>query len=286
MTGDLECRVSDIALAPGLTWCAGWFALCRLDPGTLAIGEPAYHQKTWCYLLRDGEEALLFDTGSGRRPIAPVLARHAPPRVRAFPSHMHFDHLGGAEAAGPLLVADLPCLRAAERDGRLIPPETMHLGHYEGVAPPVLRVAGRARPGDFLRIGARRVQVLHTPGHSPDSVSLWEPARARLYAADLIYPGELYAHTPGASLPEYLDSLEYLLDLLPEEVEILGAHGVTEGGADDVPRLGRADLVGLHDAVAALLETAPRDGACPVNARMTLLHSAESFTASPGRHGP
>ncbi len=275
----LEVPPESVRLAQGLSWEDDWFAVGPIDEGTLAIGEPAYHQKNWSYLISDGGESLLFDTGAGRRPIAPLVARHAQGPVRAFPSHMHFDHLGGVGDFGPVLVADLPMLRAVARDGVLRPTEEMHLGYVEGIVPPEFPVGRWVAPGEVLSVGARRLHLLHTPGHSPDSISLWEPARNRLYAADFIYRGELYAQTPAASLPAYLDSLDTLLGFLPEQVWILGAHGQTEGGMDDIPRLGHADLVGLRDTVATLLAGPAHEGARTLNARMTLLYSEASFGA-------
>lgn len=273
----LEVPPDTVRLAPGLAWEDGWFAVGPVDEGTLAIGEPAYHQKNWSYLISEGGESLLFDTGTGRRPIAPLVARHAGGPVRAFPSHMHFDHLGGVGDFGPVLVADLPMLRAVARGGVLTPTDKMHLGYLEGTAPPSFPVGRWIAPGEVLTVGARRLVVLHTPGHSPDSISLWEPGRNRLYAADFLYRGALYAQTPGASLPAYQASLTALLDWLPKEVLILGAHGQTEGGTDDIPRLGHADVAALHDMVSALLAGPAHEGAREVNDRMTLLYSEASF---------
>lgn len=275
----LEKPMESITLAPGLTWEDGWFAVGAVDADTLAIGEPAYHQKNWSYLISDGGESLLFDTGSGRRPIAPLVSRHAGASVRAFPSHMHFDHLGGVKDFGPAIVADLPMLRAMAPDDLLTPTEQAFLGHYENLSPPTFKVGHWVRAGEVVQVGLRHLHLLHTPGHSPDSVSLWEPGRNRLYAADFIYRGALYAQTPAASLPAYRASLETLLDSLPEDIEILGAHGQTEGGIDDVPRLGYADLSALHEAVCSILSGPPHEGERIINPRMTLLYSEDSFTA-------
>ena len=276
--GDLEQPIDTVMLAEGLRWEDVWFAVGTVDADTLAIGEPAYHQKNWSYLITDGGESLLFDTGSGRRPIAPLVARHTAASTQAFPSHMHFDHLGGVNAFGPVIVADLPMLRAMAPDDTLTPTEEAYLGHYENLTPPSFPVGHWAGIGDVLQVGLRHLHLLHTPGHSPDSVSLWEPARNRLYAADFVYRGALYAQTPGASLPDYRATLETRLDSLPGDIEILGAHGQTEGGTDDVPRLGYADLSDLHKAVCALLSGEPHDGERTVNPRMRLLYSEASFT--------
>jgi hydroxyacylglutathione hydrolase len=280
MRDNIEVPVDTINLADGLEWEDGWFATGQLDGDTLAIGEPAYHQRNWSYLIRDGGEALLFDTGSGRRPIAPLVARHSRgAQVTAFPSHMHFDHLGNINAFGPVMVADLPMLRACETDGRLTPADDMFLGHYEDLAVPTFEVGRWARPGETISVGSRQLKVIHTPGHSPDSVSLWEPDRNRLYAADFIYRGALYAQTPGASLTQYRETCRQLLETTPETVEIVCAHGRPVGGLDEVPVVRYADLLDVHDVLSELLAGKPHTGEAPVNERMFLLYSADSFTA-------
>lgn len=283
MRENIEAAIDTVTLADGVLLEDNWFGVKALDDTTVAIGEPAYHQRNWSYLVSDGDDSLLFDTGSGRRPIAPVVAHHGRPCVCAFPSHMHFDHLGNINAFGPVIAADLPMLRAIETGGALTPPEEMFLGASEAVPAPTFEVGSWVAPGDMVKVGSRTLQVVHTPGHSPDSVSLWEAERNRFYAADFIYRGALYAQTPGASLPDYLRICEQLLNELPEEVEIVCAHGQPENGLDDAPILGYRDLLALRDAVAKLLRDKPCTGEVPVNDRMYLLFSVESFLSSSGQ---
>lgn len=279
MQGAYEQPIGQVTLADGLWLEENWYALKAVDDATLAIGEPAYHQCNWSYLITDAGQSLLWDTGAGRRDITPVVARHGAADVRVFPSHMHFDHLGGIRAFDNVTLADLPLLRACESGGLVTPTEGLFLGSYEGLQAPSFKVSHWARPGTSLTVGARRFEVLHTPGHSPDSVSLWEADRARFYAADFIYPGEVYAQVPGACLPEYLRVLDLLLDRLPKEVEILCAHGDAPGGMYDMPRLGYGDLSDLRRAIHTVLDTPPHDGELQVNARMALLYSKASFAA-------
>jgi hydroxyacylglutathione hydrolase len=279
MRENIETAIDTIKLAKGVVLEDGWFGVKALDDATIAIGEPAYHQRNWSYLISGGDDSLLFDTGSGRRPIAPVVARHGRARIEAFPSHMHFDHLGNINGFGPVLVADLPMLRAIETDGTVTPTDEMFLGASEAVPVPTFKVGRWVAPGEVVRVGARSLQVVHTPGHSPDSVSLWEVERNRFYAADFIYCGALYAQTPGASLRNYLRICEQLLNDLPEQVQIACAHGQPENGVDDAPILGYGDLHAVRDVVARLLHGEPHTGEVPVNERMYLLFSAESFTA-------
>ncbi len=279
MRENIEIPTSDVTLADGLAWEDGWFAVRPLDEGTLAIGEPAYHQRNWSYLISDGDESLLFDTGSGRRAIAPLVARHGRRQVTAFPSHMHFDHLGNVNAFGPVMVADLPMLRAVESGGKLTPTDEMFLGHFEDLPAPTFQVGQWVKPGEVISVGERRLEVIHTPGHSPDSVSLWEPHRQRLYAADFVYRGALYAQTPGASLTQYIAACRQLIETTPENVEIVCAHGRPENGTDDAPVLGRRDLKDLLGVLTRLVQREPHEGRAEVNARMFLMYSAESFMA-------
>lgn len=279
MRENIETPIDTIKLAKGVVLEDNWFGVRALDDTTLAIGEPAYHQRNWSYLISDADHSLLFDTGSGRRPIAPLVARHGRDRIEAFPSHMHFDHLGNINAFGPVIVADLPMLRAIETDGTLTPTDEMFLGASEAVPAPTFDLGRWVAPGEVIAVGARELQVLHTPGHSPDSVSLWEADRNRFYAADFIYCGALYAQTPGASLRDYLRISEQLLNSLPEQVQFVCAHGQPENGEDDTPILGYGDLHAMRDVIAGLLQVDPHTGRIEVNERMYLLYSAESFTA-------
>ena len=50
--------------------------------------------------------------------------------------------------------------------------------------------------GDFLNLGGREIQVVHTPGHSPGHCCFYEPERNYLYSGDLIYKGSLDAFYP------------------------------------------------------------------------------------------
>jgi hydroxyacylglutathione hydrolase len=116
----------------------------------------------------------------------------------------------------------------------------------------VFDVGRWVRPGQVIEVGSRRLEVLHTPGHSPDSVSLWEPDRNRLYAADFIYRGALYAQTPGASLTQYLETCRQLIDMTPQSAEIVCAHGRPEMASMTCQSSGRDDLADLQEVLSAL----------------------------------
>ncbi len=259
----------------------GWYAVRDLDADTFAIGEPLYEQRNWSYLIRGAERALLFDTGSYYGEIAPVVARRWSGPLVVLPSHMHYDHLGNVGRFDHVALPELPVLRACEArgapGGRVTPTDALFLGEDEGREPPEFAVAEWLAVGSEIDLGGRVLRLLHTPGHSPDSVSLWEPGRDRLYAADFLYPGQLYAQTPGASLVDYLLAARAVAELIGPATRILGAHGL-EGPPDapPLPELAPADLAALIVRLEAVLAEPPAlDGGetvtLPVSAALELI---------------
>ncbi|WP_281968693.1 MBL fold metallo-hydrolase [Roseovarius nanhaiticus] len=202
-----------------------WYKLQEIAPGITAIGEPRYHQQNWSYLICGSDAALLFDTGSYYGDMAPVVASLTDLPLTVLPSHMHYDHLGNITAFERIVLPDLPVLRACEADGRVTPSDTLFLGDREDRTPPSFGVADWLAPGSMIDLGGRQLQLIHTPGHSPDSVSLWDAEAGILFAGDYLYDGALYAQVPGASLRGYLETAGQLGTLLPTDARILGAHG-------------------------------------------------------------
>ena len=88
---------------------------------------------------------------------------------------------------------------------RCDPPEGFDVSQYkmfQGVPTRVLR------GGEVLDLGGRRVEALHTPGHSPGHLCFWEADRGELYTGDLIYLDTLFAYYPSTDPDAYLASLE------------------------------------------------------------------------------
>lgn len=223
-----------------------WYAVQKIDERTFAIGEPLYHQQNWSYLLLGDDKSLLFDTGSFRRDITGVIDRLVPRRLTTLPSHMHYDHLGNIARFDTIAVADLAILRDCVIDGLLTPSDSLFLPKSENNVAPSFAVDEWLDIDSEIDLGGRALTVVHTPGHSPDSISLIEAGGRRMYAADFIYPGDLYAQVPGASLPDYLQTCETLLKGLDPRVQIYCAHGnKLESEEHSAPLLHHNDLKDL-----------------------------------------
>lgn len=267
-------------LAKGVRWFDDWFAIEDIAEGVIAIGEPRYYQINWSYLILGKRRALLFDTGPGVRDIARVVRKLTTLPVTALPSHMHFDHTGGLGRFSHVAIPDLPVLRACDRQGWLMPTDDLYVGWWEGMTWTPVKIGQWLSIGTRIDLGGRVLELLHTPGHSPDSVSLLDRDSNILFAADFVYPGKLYAQIANSDLKSYLESAEALLPQLDENVRILCAHGKPD--ADKLhraPRLTKADVADLAASLRKLRASGQRPAAWPVNERLSLLLSEEAFAS-------
>lgn len=221
-----------------------WFVTREALPGVWLINEPQ-HVCTW--LVAGRERALLIDSGLGVCPIRPVAEALCGLPVDLVNTHYHFDHVGGDhefdtiavhEAGVAPLAAGTPAeiLRAytafvAERDERFEPYRDLDTAYFElltvdeiprpypagfdldGWAIPPARATRVLADGDVLDLGGRALIVLHTPGHSPDSISLLDERAGLLFAADQFNVGAVYAHFPDSDVAALARSARRLADL-------------------------------------------------------------------------
>jgi glyoxylase-like metal-dependent hydrolase (beta-lactamase superfamily II) len=67
--------------------------------------------------------------------------------------------------------------------------------------------------GDVIDLGDRHSEVIHTPGHSPGGIALWEAATGGLIAGDIVYDGPLIEDCYHSDAGDYLRSMRRLLEL-------------------------------------------------------------------------
>lgn len=229
-----------------------YFAVQYLGAGTYAIGEPRYYQQNYAYLILGEKRAVLFDSGSGTRDISGVVAfiTHLP--VTVIVSHLHFDHLGGIAPFDHVAMIDLPQTRADVSGGWFTPKRYEYLGLVDGRTPPSIRVSEWLKPGAMIDLGGRILTVLSTPGHTPTSVALFDPAKKWLFIGDFIYPTTLYAFLPGASLSAYQATAQRLLGTLPPDTIVWTAHCCRVGEGIAAPWLDMSNLRDLDHALTGI----------------------------------
>ena len=257
---------------PDARWVDDYYTVEALDERTFAIGEPRYWQRNFSYLIVGSERAVLFDAGPGVRDIRPIAESLTNRPITFIPSHFHFDHLGDGIRFSSVAVVNLPYLRARAKDGELELTNGEHLGFAEGFALPTLNITEWLEPGETISLGDRMLVVVHTPGHTPESISLVETATGLIFSGDFVYPGPLFAFLPGSAMGDYLKGAETILQAAPSEPRILGAHRSALSG---LPELTLGDIEDLETVLRGVQQrTISGEGIYPViyevNDQMTL----------------
>ena len=236
---------------PDTRWFDDYYTLTAVDADTTAIGEPLGSQQNYNYLIAGTTRALLFDSGAGTEDVRPVVDALTNLPVTAVASHLHYDHIGKHGDFERVAVADLPHLRRRAGDGPLVPTLGEHLGFVEGIERPELRVTEWLGDGEKIDLGGRTLEVIHTPGHTRDSISLFDAERNQLFTGDFITEGPVFYFLPGSSVGDALATSRSLLDRIDDETLLLTAHRLDPPG---IPVLHRSDLVALHEALRGMRE--------------------------------
>jgi glyoxylase-like metal-dependent hydrolase (beta-lactamase superfamily II) len=132
-----------------------------------------------------------------------------------FNTHVHADHVSGDQELRLATGADI----------------------YIHDSAPVKYKHRTVAQGDVFEIGAAKIEVLHTPGHTPNSIALLVTDKARsdqpqmLLTGDLLFVGDIgRPDLPGAEILDeqvrsLYDSLYVKLAGYPDHLEVFPAHG-------------------------------------------------------------
>ena len=83
-----------------------------------------------------------------------------------------------------------------------------------------------AKDGDVLRAAGTKFHVLHTPGHTPGSISLWIPSEKKLVAGDTLFRDSIgRTDLPGGDGRQILRSIHEKLMPLPARTVVIPGHG-------------------------------------------------------------
>ena len=203
---------------------------------------------TDCYaIIVPNQGAVIIDAPRDAWQSAVEAAENQNARVLlAIATHGHWDHitdLARVREAGIATAAHL-----ADRNMFDDP-------HGQGLTLPFavdpVTIDRSLNEGDRLSIGDFELRVLHTPGHTPGSLTIWAPEIDALFTGDTLLKGGA-GHTaePGASLPALATSVRRLA-AFPESTAIYPGHGApTTIGAE-------AWLASLSDPDAPLVQWRP-----------------------------
>jgi len=180
-----------------------------------------------CTIVADLESgtALVVDGGDEVERIVGRLDALGVRATHLLHTHAHIDHIGAlAElrertgARGLLHPSDFPLYATLREQARWL-----------GVpAPQIVALDGELREGDRLSAGSATLEVLHTPGHTPGSVSfaLSGAGATTLLTGDTLFRGAVGRwDIGGTSLEDIVDSIRAKLFVYPDETPVIPGHG-------------------------------------------------------------
>ncbi len=178
-----------------------------------------------CSVLGDEttHEALVIDPGDDISEIVAILNRHHLTLKQIVITHAHIDHIGGAHKLREITGA--PVMMHADDSG-LAEMLDVQAGWLGIETPDNPGIDTPAREGDSVRAGAIEAQILHTPGHTPGSISLFIPAESKLIAGDTLFRGSVgRTDLPGGDPAAIAKSIRGKLYSLPEDTVVIPGHG-------------------------------------------------------------
>lgn len=185
---------------------------------------PLGPMQTNCYVLYNEEkDCIIFDPGDQGTDLNKYLKTEGFSPLAIVMTHAHFDHIGAIDVV---------------RDEWSIP-VYIHKLEAEWLTNPALNGSARygatitARAADHLltqeeplTIGIFTLHILHTPGHSPGSISYYSKEANAIFAGDTLFDGSIgRTDLPGGNHEQLLSSIKTKLFVFPETTEVMPGHG-------------------------------------------------------------
>ena len=180
-----------------------------------------------CSVLGDEttRKAIVIDPGDDVSDIIAILERNHLTVTMIVITHAHIDHIGGAEKLRTHTGAPVYMHEADKMLSDRLDMQASWLGVETPKDPGIDKPA---REGDIIRAGSIEAHVLHTPGHTPGSISLYLPLEKKVIAGDTLFQGSIgRTDLPGGDTAQIGRSIRAKLYTLPEDTIVFPGHGET-----------------------------------------------------------
>ena len=224
-----------------------WFEVYKAAPDVFAIYEPHQAEETIGYLIVGKQRALLFDTGMGISNVKKLTAELTRLPIIVLNSHTHDDHVGGNWQFDTIYGMDTDFTRQNARGSRedaqaeITPDQicgTLPKGFdAKSYATRPWKITHYIHDGERIELGGRTIEVIATPGHTPDAISLIDRANGLLFTGDTYYPAPIWLFRPETDLKAYAASISRLNALEPDVKLVLGAHNIPVASPVELTRL-------------------------------------------------
>jgi glyoxylase-like metal-dependent hydrolase (beta-lactamase superfamily II) len=224
-----------------------WFEAYKPAPGVFAIYEPHQAEEVISYLIVGEKQALLFDTGMGISDIKGVTSELTRLPIIVLNSHTHDDHVGGNWEFATIYGMNTGFTRKDALGSREDAQAEITPDQICGPLPKDFdaksyttrpwKITAYTHDGDRFDLGGRTIEVLATPGHTPDAITLIDRANGLLFTGDTYYPAPIWLFRPETDLDAYAASIRRLAALARQIKLVLGAHNIPVASPAVLPRL-------------------------------------------------
>jgi glyoxylase-like metal-dependent hydrolase (beta-lactamase superfamily II) len=118
-----------------------------------------------------------------------------------------------------------------------------------------------------VNLGGRTLEIIATPGHTPDAICLLDRDNGLLFTGDTYYPAPIWLYRPETDLDAYVASVKRLAALAPQVKLVLGQHNVPVAEPSVLPRL-----------VAAIESVRAGNGTVKSDSPGKAIHSIDGFS--------
>jgi glyoxylase-like metal-dependent hydrolase (beta-lactamase superfamily II) len=213
-----------------------WFEVYKVAPDTFAIYEPHQAEETISYLIAGKEKALLFDTGMGIGDIQKVVAQLTRLPVIVLNSHTHNDHVGDNWQFENIYGVDSDFSRQNANGSSEDAQAELAPGQICGELPANFdpqtyrtrpwKISHFVHASETIDLGGRNIEIIFTPGHTPDALALLDRGDKLLFTGDTYYPATIWLYRPETDFAAYSKSIALLAALAPQVKIVLGAHNI------------------------------------------------------------
>ncbi len=185
---------------------------------TIVVGD----LQTNCYILESGTAAIVVDLGDEAERIVRFIHDIKVRPSRIIATHTHFDHVLAVDNVRARLKIPFLIHRDDQSMLESMQSRVRQIMGFE--VPPPPKADGYLKDGEALRVGDETIHVLHTPGHSPGSISL--SGRGYVFTGDALFNQSIgRTDLPGGDLKTLVSSIKDRLFKLDDETVVYPGHG-------------------------------------------------------------
>ena len=184
------------------------------------FSDNSFDTNCWLIAAEGSDDAIVVDPGFEPARVHALLDAAGKRPAAVLATHGHYDHIG---SAGEFCGDDVPFYIHEADELAITDARTWGAGFP---TPPIeIKDVRTIADGDALELAGFRLEVVHTPGHTPGSTCY--VVGPFLFSGDTLFPGGP-GNTQGHAkrFARVMESLDGLFASLPDDTRICPGHGI------------------------------------------------------------